>query len=288
MLSSSRNASSTRRVRKQPIYSCKRPGCNSLHIANPIANIIIRDVSNVKQKVICNQCGTQWIVCTICEKRFASTNTKLKIAENHFKNVHPGMLPTDTLQDFNEDSFESSPSDHEHRQSIVCNTSVAGDVSQSNMSDASKHYFTHDISEEGFGLQALIGRAVTGNAYGHSYPKESMYHLNVAKFCEGLNQGQVVQFGDIMKQTADASTFKSTRAPHSLQDINQWYIKGQTSIFQSLPSPTIHTTDAHAYVSLISVIDHFLAFGFSPDYITPIDDVSQMHGIATCAHAQVI
>ena len=74
-----------------------------------------------------------------------------------------------------------------------------------------------------------------------------------------------------MKQTANASTFKTTRAPHSLQDINQWYIKGQTSIFQSLPSPAIHTIDAHAYVSLIPVIDHFLAFGFAPDYITPID-----------------
>ena len=47
-------------------------------------------------------------------------------------------------QDFNEDSFESLPSDHEHRQSIICNTSVAGDVSQSNMSEASKFYFIHD------------------------------------------------------------------------------------------------------------------------------------------------
>ena len=97
MLSSSRNASSTCRVGKRSIYSFKRPGCNSLHIANPISNLIITYASNVEQKVICNQCGTQWIVCTICEKRFASTNTSLKIAENHFKNVHPGMLRTDTL-----------------------------------------------------------------------------------------------------------------------------------------------------------------------------------------------
>ena len=103
MLSSSRNASSTCRVGKHQIYSCKRPGCHGLNIANPISNVIITDVSNVEQNVICNQCGTQWIVCTICERRFGFT--KLKIVENHFKNVHPGMIRMDKLQDFNEDSF---------------------------------------------------------------------------------------------------------------------------------------------------------------------------------------
>ena len=102
------------------------------------------------------------------------------------------------MQDFNESSFESLPADHEHRQSIICKTNVAGDVSQSNIPEASKLYLTHDISEEGFGLQALIGRAVTGNEYSHSYPRESIYHLNVAKFCEGLDHGQVFQFGHIM------------------------------------------------------------------------------------------
>ena len=84
------------------------------------------------------------------------------------------------------------------------------------------------------------------------------------------------------------STFKTTRAPHSLQDINQWYIKEQKSILQSLPSSTIHTTGAYVSVSLISVMDHFLAFGFPPNYITPVDDVSQVHVIATCVHTQVI
>ena len=91
-----------------------------------------------------------------------------------------------------------------------------------------------------------------------------------------------------MKQSGDPSSFDTIRAPHSLLVMNQWHIKGQKSIYQSLPSSTIHTTDAHIYISLISVIDHLLAFGFPPDYVTPIDDVSQIHGIVTCVHAQVI
>ena len=56
----------------------------------------------------------------------------------------------------------------------------------------------------------------------------------------------MVQFEDIMQQTANAST---RRAPYSLQGINQKYSKGQKSTFQSLPSPTIHTTGVHAYIS---------------------------------------
>ena len=72
------------------------------------------------------------------------------------------MLRTDRLQDFN-DGSSSSTSDHESRQTIVCNTSVAGNLSQSKMPDVSKIYYTHDSSEKGFGLQASIGRDITDN-----------------------------------------------------------------------------------------------------------------------------
>ena len=153
---------------------------------------MIIDVSIVGQKPICNQCRIHRIVCVICERRFGFT--KLSLVENHLKDIHPGVLPTYILQYFKKGSFRSSTSDHERRQSIIYNTSVAEDVSQSNMSDANKLYFTHDITEEGFGLQAFIVCAVTSNEYSHSYPKESIYHLNVTKFCEGLEHGQVVQF----------------------------------------------------------------------------------------------
>ena len=73
-----------------------------------------------------------------------------------------------------------------------------------------------------------------------------------------------------------------------LHNIDQFHIKGQTSIQQYLPSPTIHTTDTHAYISLISVIDPFLALEFQPYYITSINGVFKMHGIATGAHIQVV
>ena len=50
----------------------------------------------------------------------------------------------------------------------------------------------------------------------------------------------------------------------------------------------MNTTDAHVYVSLISVIDYFLALIFQLDHITSISDVSQMHCFAICVHIQVI
>ena len=65
-----------------------------MYVVNHISNVIIIDVLIVKQKVICNQCGTQWIVCTIYERR--SGFTKLNLAVNNLKNVHPGVLRTDT------------------------------------------------------------------------------------------------------------------------------------------------------------------------------------------------
>ena len=78
MFSSSRNASSTCQLGQKPTYSCKNSGCHGIHIANPIANVIITDHLIVEQKVIYNQCRTQWIVCTICESRFGFTNLQIQ------------------------------------------------------------------------------------------------------------------------------------------------------------------------------------------------------------------
>ena len=103
---------------------------------------------------------------------------------------------------------------------------------------------------------------------------ENLYHLNVAKICTRLDHGQKVAFADIMKTTIHPDTFKHTRPPHSLGDINKFYTKSKYSIFNALPSPTIHTTAHHAYVTLTSVIDYFLAYGHCPEYITHKDDIS--------------
>ena len=91
-----------------------------------------------------------------------------------------------------------------------------------------------------------------------------------------------------MQHTTDPTPFGITRLLQSLHNINLLYIKKQTSFYQYFLSPIIHITAAHAYVPLISVIDYLLAFLFQPGNVTPIDDVSQIYKIATCAHARVI
>ena len=90
-----------------------------------------------------------------------------------------------------------------------------------------------------------------------------------------------------MKQTCNPDTFTSTRPPHFLHDIRSFYTTSKTSIFNALPSPKIHITQNHTYVTLTSVIDYFLAYGHTPDCLYYNDDVSQSHGIVACTQANI-
>ena len=64
--------------------------------------------------------------------------------------------------------------------------------------------------------------------------------------------------------------------------------EGKKSLYQTLPSPTIYTRNSHAYVTLLSVIDHFVAFDFTPDFMTPMDDITKIGGIPTCKFADFL
>ena len=42
---------------------------------------------------------------------------------------------------------------------------------------------------------------------------------------------------------------------------------------KQLPLPTMYCKHNHAYVSLSSIIDHFLAFGYEPDHINTVKNI---------------
>ena len=120
-----------------------------------------------------------------------------------------------------------------------------------------KEMFTSNIEKPGKGYQQLVSKAVLKVAYIDTSYSETKYHLDVATFCQTLDQNQRYHFGRIMNQTMNPNTFKSTKPPKSIQDINAFYMKSKTSIFNAIPTPKILTSIHHAYVTVTSVIDSF-------------------------------
>ena len=169
--------------------------------------------------------------------------------------------------------------------SLYQNNISTRDVLMAEITIQHKKKFSANIEQVGKGFQQLISKAVLDHPNCATTNVENLYHLDVAKFCSRLDHGQKVDFARIMKTTVHPDTFKHTRPPHSFSDINQFYTKGKHSIFNALPSPKILTTAHHAYVTLTSVIDYFLAYGHVPEYITHNDDVSQLRGISACKQA---
>ena len=244
-----------------------------------------------------------WIVCHLCKKKFNFKNKKR--AEGNFEAVHKilsepnytykqNSLNIDEIElNFNCTSDMSSISTENAKHSNCnqhhCDTSTTmqQDVSHAEMSEHDKKYFTEDIASPGRGFQKLVAKAVLNSTQINTSNRENLYHLDVATFCKGLDQPQQEHFARIMKQTCNPDTFTSTRPPHSLHDIRSFYTTSKTSIFNAIPSPTIHTTQNHTYVTLTSVIDYFLAYGHTSDCLYHNDDVSKLSGIAACDQANV-
>jgi hypothetical protein len=135
-------------------------------------------------------------------------------------------------------SVDSNPQHKMHL--LYWNNLVTRDVSMAEMTPQHEQFFSENIEQDGKGFQQLISKAVLDHPNCATTTVENLYHLNVAKFCTRLDHGQKVAFADIMKTTIHPDTFKHTRPPHSLGDINKFYTKSKYSIFNALPSPTIH------------------------------------------------
>ena len=161
-------------------------------------------------------------------------------------------------------------------------------VKNADMSENDKIFFTCEIDTPGKGLQQLVSKSVLNRSGSVVSQAETLYHLDVAKFCNGLNGSQQAHFARIMQQTSNHATFKYTRPPNSMHDIHAFYTRSKTSICNALPAPPIQVTQHHTYITLTSVIDYFLAYGHVPDYITKNDNVEGKHGISACEQAMEI
>ena len=289
----------------ESIFLCNEASCvkRTRTTAHHQLNTMRETEHPLKRQVICRCCGTVWFICTACKKRFNTINYHR--ANKHFSKMHNIVSePTPTCKqsslnineiefDFNCTSDISSISaeyakktNYNHHHDIAT-TTMHQHVLHAEMSDNHKAYFTEDIVSPGKGFQQLVAKSVLNSSQINTSKAENLYHLDVAKFCTGLNHSQQEHFARIMQQTSNPETFTSTRPPNSLHDIRSFYTTSKTSIFNLLPSPTIHTTQNHTYVTLTSVIDYFLAYGHTTDSLYKNDDVSTLSGVAACKQANM-
>ena len=233
-------------------------------------------------------CGNSWVVCTACVKAFKG---KRNSSTRHFSTIHKEinntistrMLTNNKLSQHNvNDNKMMTTFDNDDDQSITSLVSARHNnqmctlqrLENAEMTIDHKDMFTSNMEKFGKGYQQLISKAVLKVAHIDTSYNETKYHLDVATFCQTLDQGQRNHFGRIMNQTMNPNTFQSTKPPESIQDINAFYIKGKTSIFNAIPTPKILTSTHHAYVTVTSVIDYFLAYGYDADYMKHTDNIA--------------
>ena len=82
-----------------------------------------------------------------------------------------------------------------------------------------------------------------------------------------------------MQESRFKLLFENTRSPLNYADIRRFYTESISSILNNLPCTFPKIEYGHAYVSLSSVIDHFLAYGFKSDHISTLDDIDSKIGV---------
>ena len=85
-----------------------------------------------------------------------------------------------------------------------------------------------------------------------------------------------------------AKMFHATRAVLDYNDINRYYIKGVGSIMKNIPTPDLIIEYERPYVSLVSVVDHFLAFGHLSDNLSIDNEGEILYGVKGTKYAKFI
>lgn len=299
-LSNKKNTTNTIDNPYHPIFQCSLKPCVEYFKRGIKKHCIISNTNiAIKKLVTCMNCGNSWVVCTACVKAFKE---KRYSSSSHFSTIHKAV--TNTISQHESTAKKTSQHsvnhidmmtlfDNDDDQSITSLVSTTTNNQMSNLQQLEnaemtiehKDMFMSNMEQFGKGYQQLVSKAVVKVAHIDTSYNETKYHLDVATFCQTLDQGQRNHFGRIMNQTMDPNTFKATKPPKSLQDINAFYIKGKTSIFNAIPTPQILTSTDHAYVTITSVIEYFLAYGYDADYMKHTDNLANKKGISACNQA---
>ena len=240
---------------------------------------IVQEHNAFQHTIICNICYEQWSICLSCKKRFSSSKTHE--ASLHFSSRHnigfvheaSGSVDYEPVSqrpanDFTTDNgtFESSIEDN--NMSCDFNPTNPPSTSAARFDTTSHLFFNDSFQDTSTAVAGMVARAYTQTFQSSIHgvtSSEAAFHLKTTAFLSKLPSRMHSDFIDIIQLAKQGQQFQSTRLPKSLLEIDKFYLKSKYCMMEQLPVPTISIKDDHAYVSLISIIDHFLAFGNKPE-----------------------
>ena len=96
--------------------------------------------------------------------------------------------------------------------------------------------------------------------------EEAIFALKITQLVSGFSGREQQLFADILRDVCNSrneetSIFKSTRPPSSMDDIQDFFVKGKNSIVRNLPQPIVSLSndESHAYVNIVDVLANMMA-----------------------------
>ena len=277
------------------LSKCSNKRCPSFY-GNKSVYPTINQYNNYVHVIQCSICSTSWIVCYPCKKRFelsrsqkAAEHFSTKHSIEHTNFTHSTRASAGFTRDTSNDNFTSPPAQHEnttHSHEIISQTP---NISASDFNASSSLFFKDQIVNGKEAISRLVARAFVQTSVSTTQvptPRETELHIKSTKFLSQLPGSMHTEFIDIMNLAKHSASFQTTRLPSTTQEVNKFYLKGKHSVLEQIPIPTICTHENHAFVSLSSIIDHFLAFGISPALRNLNLDNASNNDMANCKKAQ--
>ena len=260
----------------------------------------VYQINSCQHSVVCNVCCDEWIICLPCKKRFSSS--KRNDARHHFMSTHNiSVIDAETASPGSEEQGQSIALDFNTDNVTVNVDSIRNNVLEvfaptnppstlsASFNPTSHIYFKDSFVSTSKAVAGMVARAYaqTFQSSIHSVTNsEAAFHLKTTQFLTRLHGSMYSDFIDILQLAKEQHTFQSTRLPQSVLEIDKFYLKSKHCLMEQLPLPTMSIKDDHAYVSLVSIIDHFLAFGNLPELVSDSSIDSNVHSITSCKIAR--
>ena len=238
----------------------------------------VHENNSFQHTIVCSVCSEKWIICLPCKKKFFQQ--KKESARLHFRSEHnieyiedgidieaDGVadLYTTDFMTTNEATFSTIRVDSDLNMFSPTNPPS---TTTSKFNTTSHLYFNDSFKSTSTAVAGMVSRAYSQtfqpSIHGVS-STEALFHLRSLHFLSRLPGNLHTDFIKILQMSQKADSFQCTRIPKSTQEIDKFYLKNKYSLMEQLPLPTMSVKEDHAYVSLTSIIDHFLAFGIVPD-----------------------
>jgi len=224
---------------------------------------------NISNSVVGPNCQVPTDISDFADETFANDDYTVDTEEPSFNN----------LMIFNPE--ESNPN-------IAINVNVFPIGEDNTFSDKSLAFFKDEHHQMGDGCKGIVIKAFKKTRCTDEINKcsneESILQFEIAKFANSLIGVQKHQFAKICKISSVKDIFQSSRLPLTPNEVRAFYIEGSHSVIPNLPIPDVRSCYNHAFVSLKSIIQHFVALGIPHNGIIWIDSKvdnpeALMHGI---------